>query len=734
MANYDFSTLNATDLEELARDLLNDAQPQGSPICYITYKEGKDRGIDLLYSTDNKEHEHVGQVKHYYRSGYSKLLSDLKNKELAKVKALAPSRYIVLTSVDLSPDNAKAIKKVFEPYLRNLSDIYGKNDLNALIDKNPSILERHYKLWLADFSIITMILGSPLKFRSSLMADIELKKRLRVYIKTALFDTIRDTLARRRYVIITGEPGVGKTTLAEMLAYQYIGEHYQMSYVTDAKEAEAALVADTSKQVIYFDDFLGSTAVEINKAQGTQTHLLTLLTMIPKLENKFLILTTRSQLLNTAVQQSEKLRRHKLKDNASVFELKQYDEQIKANLYKNHVEEAEIDAAQKETLLSTEIVEFVSNHEYFNPRAIEFLISPERLTGLQGKKLTSYLYHNFKVLDEIWLHAYSEQLNEEDRMLLSTLVTFRYPTRRDILEKAYQKRLQYEVRNNNYRITSHTFMRSMERLEGDFIYIDKDLFIQLINPSLEDFLVKHIAEDSYEVDRIVHSLAYAEQLSERLYSLASMNVRPMPQELQQELLSNYRSFVDPYHIEYDLIQLAMVINRFIPGDEKFDVIAHIIREIRDFEALRENYDLNMHFREFIASIKGNDEITELIQERVMEIINDLVTGEYEAEDAVELLNELTSDFDIELEYMDTDTLQPHFEEIINEHIDSEIAWLYEYITDPDEANEKKSEIQKMIDALTMHGIEVDTNISDFDVDWYETAMENEMRRLNAKDN
>ena len=100
MANYDFSTLSATDLEELSRDLLNDAQPKGSLIKYRTFKEGKDRGIDLLYSTSEYDYEHVGQVKHYYRTGYSKMLSDLKNKELNKVKALLPKRYLFLTSVD----------------------------------------------------------------------------------------------------------------------------------------------------------------------------------------------------------------------------------------------------------------------------------------------------------------------------------------------------------------------------------------------------------------------------------------------------------------------------------------------------------------------------------------------------------------------------------------------------------------------------------------------------------
>ncbi len=60
MADYDFSTLNSTDLEELACDLMNFALPKRSIVKYKTFKEGKDQGIDFLYSTEQKLHEHVG--------------------------------------------------------------------------------------------------------------------------------------------------------------------------------------------------------------------------------------------------------------------------------------------------------------------------------------------------------------------------------------------------------------------------------------------------------------------------------------------------------------------------------------------------------------------------------------------------------------------------------------------------------------------------------------------------
>ena len=196
MADYDFSTLNSSDLEELVCDLLNLDQPVGSVIKYKTFKDGKDKGIDLLYSTEANVYDHVGQVKHYYRTGYDGLYQVLKNTELKNVNSLKPNKYIVATSVDLNVANSVAIKNLFGSYVKNLNDIYGKKDLNRLIEENEGILDSHYKLWLSDFSIFKKILGSELEFRSSHFEEHELKRRLRIYIKTSIFNEARIALKK----------------------------------------------------------------------------------------------------------------------------------------------------------------------------------------------------------------------------------------------------------------------------------------------------------------------------------------------------------------------------------------------------------------------------------------------------------------------------------------------------------------------------------------------------------
>src|SRR5271166_6355445 len=102
MAEYDFQQLSPHDLEILARDLLQ----AGWAIALENFKTGKDEGIDLRFASARGKV--IVQCKHYVRTGLAGLLRDLK-KETAKVRLLKPIRYVLVTSVSLSPANKAMI-------------------------------------------------------------------------------------------------------------------------------------------------------------------------------------------------------------------------------------------------------------------------------------------------------------------------------------------------------------------------------------------------------------------------------------------------------------------------------------------------------------------------------------------------------------------------------------------------------------------------------------------------
>jgi hypothetical protein len=113
MPAHDFSRLSSFDFEELICDLL---QAEWRARLEI-FTAGRDSGIDPRAFADGAN-ETIIQCKHVPGSTFSQLLSHLRREELPKVKALAPKRYVLVSSIGLTPENKKALVKLFHPYPR----------------------------------------------------------------------------------------------------------------------------------------------------------------------------------------------------------------------------------------------------------------------------------------------------------------------------------------------------------------------------------------------------------------------------------------------------------------------------------------------------------------------------------------------------------------------------------------------------------------------------------------
>ena len=194
MANYDFSTLNDRDLEELTRDLLS----KKLNVNFQSFKPGPDKGIDLRYSTINDENEIVVQVKHYLSSGISKLKQDLKNNEISKLASLNPKQYIFCTSLPLSPQDKQDIKNIFSPYILTTSDVIGKEDLNKWLEDYPEIQERHFKLWLSSIDLIKRIVKNGVKGRSEFYKE-KILKEITLYVPNKTHNNAVEALNNNQY-------------------------------------------------------------------------------------------------------------------------------------------------------------------------------------------------------------------------------------------------------------------------------------------------------------------------------------------------------------------------------------------------------------------------------------------------------------------------------------------------------------------------------------------------------
>ena len=137
MATYNFSEISAFEFESLCRDLLQ----AELGVSLELFAPGPDRGIDVRYmgSDGGKRPAIVAQCKRWAADSFNQLLSHLETDELPKVGKIAPTRYIVMTSVPLSPDRKDRIVIALHPWIRKPSDVMGSDDISGLLARHSQV-------------------------------------------------------------------------------------------------------------------------------------------------------------------------------------------------------------------------------------------------------------------------------------------------------------------------------------------------------------------------------------------------------------------------------------------------------------------------------------------------------------------------------------------------------------------------------------------------------------------
>ena len=141
MSAYDFRSLSPHDFELLCRDLLQ----AEIGVRLESFSAGPDFGIDFRYR--DRSVNVIVQCKHYVDSGFDALRRAIERKERNKISQLQPTRYILATSVSLTPMRKDALLRTLDAYCLTSGDILGQEDINNLLAKHQNIEQSHFKLW-----------------------------------------------------------------------------------------------------------------------------------------------------------------------------------------------------------------------------------------------------------------------------------------------------------------------------------------------------------------------------------------------------------------------------------------------------------------------------------------------------------------------------------------------------------------------------------------------------------
>lgn len=480
---HDFRQLSPLDFENLVRDLLQDE----INIRIESFGPGKDGGVDFRFARAGKTT--VIQVKHYVETSGSALVRAVA-KENEKVVRLKPDRYILATSAGLTPALKDKLMAALPDAPLSRMDVLGREDINNLLERHPRVLRQHFKLWLTHTETLDRIVHSGIYNRTD--AELEqIKSLVPRFVQNSSVAAAEAILESRGALIIAGEPGVGKTTLARVLTWLHLDQDWRVFVVDDLKEAMEVCTTG-EKRLIFLDDFLGQISLTNDAIRTVDQRLPIFLDRVRNNKDLRFVLTTRRYLLTQAQQQSKRLASEKVIASELVLNVGAYTRSIRAQIVYNHIYFSDLSREEKSSLLSEEFYLRMIDHPNFSPRLIDLLTTADYQT-LQSTPIQKVV---LRVLDnpaELWETPYRSHLTEDSRTVMRALF---FSGRIVPVEKLFQsfKRLS----NANVPISDSTaivrFRQALKPIEGS-ITSHANGFVYFSNPGLKDFLSSVIIED-----------------------------------------------------------------------------------------------------------------------------------------------------------------------------------------------------------------------------------------------
>ncbi len=381
--------------------------------------------------------------------------------------------------------------------------------------ENMDIVRKHYKLWLESTNVLSMIFNQSVFIDcESLLCDIEEDSRR--FVETSCYNECIDILEKKRMLLLLGMPGAGKTVTTKMLAIYYASKGYRIRYTTNGDISDIKNAISIQKdlpEIILLDDCLGQHYFRMKETQGNE--LLSLVKYVACHKNKKLIMNSRVTIFQQAKEHVIGFRQfaEDEKFKIKILDMGTLSLLDKGRIFHNHIYFKGLPAAYYQDILKKYHYREIIKHNNYAPHIMEFVTREYNF-----KKISSDSYYKYvlRCLDnpiEIWQDEFSEKLQQEDRILLTTLYSL---TDTSIDENILKRAFNYRLCNNTIVDTSRNIWEDvLKRLEGAFIQIiekNRKKEIGVINPSVNDFLKEYLQKNDIERENIQKNATEYEQI------------------------------------------------------------------------------------------------------------------------------------------------------------------------------------------------------------------------------
>ncbi|WP_333835845.1 restriction endonuclease [Novosphingobium sp.] len=535
----DFHNLSPLDFEELVRDLL---QAHWSRRLE-SFGPGKDQGVDVRYLAGPERI--VVQAKHFARSGPTALVRAM-GRECAKAVALQPSRYLLATSVSMTPLLKAQIAAAMPGVPLAENDILGREDLNNLLGLHPEVEQRHFKLWLASSAVLERIVRSGVYNRTAVELD-TIREMIPRFVQNRSVADAEALLAETGALFIAGAPGVGKTTLAQILLWRHAEQGWRIFVVDDVEEA-MAVASEGERRLILFDDFLGQVRLSSDHVRGLDARMPPLLDRVAGQKDLRFILTTRDYILAQAKILSARL------DSAKgvrsyVLNVGTYTREVKARILYNHIHFSTLTEEQREAILEDDFYLTIIDHKNFNPRLIEMLTRSDYL-ALDKRPTRELIKHVLANPQLLWERPFRQHMTGDARtLLLAMAVNGRFvgmaPLKSSFVRVS--RALGSPVLPSEI---EHRFRSAYREIEGSALGLINGL-VHFTNPGLRDYLQGVVLADRL-LPLIIPCIETPKELAECIAIFRTQRSQP----------SGWNGPVEPWIAALDRVRDSGLAERF----------------------------------------------------------------------------------------------------------------------------------------------------------------------------
>lgn len=515
MLEYDFHILQPNEFECLTRDLLQKREK----IFIESFTPGRDGGIDLRFACASPSGTTIVQAKRY--RDYDSLLKVLKQ-EVEKVRRLNPKRYILSTSVGLTPGNKEEIINLFTPFILTPSDILGREDLNNLLGQFHDLEDQYYKLWIGSTNVMDRILHRRVENWSGFERE-EIGKDVATYVMNDSFNEAMSILLKNRFVIISGIPGIGKTTLARMLVYKLLGEDYEEAIRVYTMDDAAEKLTEGKKQVFFFDDFLGANYFHVSE-DGFESKVLSFITAIRHTTDKLFILSTREYILKSAMRQYEHFAVKNIVLAKCTIDLEDYTEEVRAHILYNHLAEAEIPVEYiRQLLVGSQYLRLIK-HKNFNPRIIEAFLNKQLYLQVSPAGFVKQFLDFFEHPNSVWEYAFKNLPPLAQYALFVRMTMGNGSVNLDDWYSAMKFFISKTSSDLSLSLTEMTWEETLKTLEGTFVLTSRTntgLISGFHNPSVFDFLLDKVRAYEDVQGVLIKNALFADQVYNTFSDLPS---------------------------------------------------------------------------------------------------------------------------------------------------------------------------------------------------------------------